>query len=63
MRSCGMAAETLMLATKSMGYDCCPLDGFDFETVGKPINLPEDHVNAMFVAIGKALDPVNPVGG
>jgi len=52
-----------MLATKSMGYDCCPLDGSDFETVGKLINLPEDHVNAMFVAIGKALDPVNPVGG
>ncbi len=27
MRSCGMAAQTLMLAAKSMGYDSCPMDG------------------------------------
>ena len=31
MRSCGIAAQTLMLAAKSMGYDSCPMDGFDFE--------------------------------
>lgn len=53
MRSCGIAAQTLMLAAKSMGYDSCPMDGFDFDAVGKLINLPEDHVVAMFVAIGK----------
>lgn len=54
MRSCGIAAQTLMLAAKSMGYDSCPMDGFDFDAVGKLINLPEDHIIAMFVAIGKA---------
>ncbi len=53
MRSCGIAAQTLMLAAKSMGYDSCPMDGFDFDAVGKLINLPEHHVIAMFVAIGK----------
>lgn len=53
MRSCGIAAQTLMLAAKSMGYDSCPMDGFDFDKVGELINLPEDHVIAMFVAIGK----------
>ena len=53
MRSCGIAAQTLMLAAKAMGYDSCPMDGFDFDAVGKLINLPEDHVIAMFVAIGK----------
>ncbi len=31
MRSCGIAAQTLMLAAQSMGYDSCPMDGFDFE--------------------------------
>ena len=31
MRSCGIAAQTLMLTAKSMGYDSCPMDGFDFE--------------------------------
>jgi len=53
MRSCGITAQTLMLAAKSMGYDACPMDGFDFDKVGELIKLPEDHVIAMFVAIGK----------
>lgn len=53
MRSCGIAAQTLMLAAKALGYDSCPMDGFDFEKVAQLIRLPEDHVIAMFVAIGK----------
>jgi nitroreductase len=53
MRSCGMAAQTIMLAAKAMGYDSCPMDGFDFDKVGELINLPEDHSVAMFVAVGK----------
>lgn len=53
MRSCGIVAQTLMLAAKSMGYDSCPMDGFDFDKVAGLIHLPEDHVIAMFVAIGK----------
>ena len=53
MRSCGIAAMTLMLAAQEMGYASCPMVGFDFEKVAKIINLPTDHVIAMFVAIGK----------
>jgi len=53
MRSCGIAAQTIMLAAKSLGYDSCPMDGFDFEKVAQLIHLPDDHVIAMFVAIGK----------
>lgn len=53
MRSCGIVAQTLMLAAKSMGYDSCPMDGFDFEKVAELIQLPDDHVIAMFVAVGK----------
>jgi nitroreductase len=53
MRSCGIVAQTLILAAKSMGYDSCPMDGFDFEKVAELIKLPDDHVIAMFVAIGK----------
>lgn len=54
MRSCGIVAQTLMLATKSLGYDSCPMDGFDFDAVAKLIKLPDDHVIAMFVAIGRS---------
>lgn len=63
MRSCGMTAQTLMLAAREMGYDSCPMDGFDFDAVGKLINLPQDHAIAMFVAVGKPLQPANPRGG
>lgn len=63
MRSCGIAAQTLMLAAKAMGYDSCPMDGFDFDAVAKLINLPEDHVVAMFVAIGKGTKEAWPKPG
>ena len=52
-RSVGIVAQSLMLTAQSMGYSSCPMDGFDFDAVGKLINLPEDHVIVMFVAIGK----------
>jgi nitroreductase len=58
MRSCGIAAQTLMLAAKAMGYDSSPMDLSDFDEVAKLIRLPEDHAIAMFVAIGKGIrDP------
>lgn len=63
MRSCGIAAQTLMLAAKSMGYDSCPMDGFDFDKVAEIINLPADHVIAMFVAIGKGTQEAWPRPG
>lgn len=55
MRSCGMAAMNLMLAAQEMGYQSCPMDGFDFDAVGKLINLPADHAVVMFVVIGKGI--------
>ena len=63
MRSCGMAAMTIMLAAREMGYDTCPMDGFDFDAVAKLLNLPADHTPAMFVVVGKALQPAQVRGG
>ncbi len=63
LRSCGIAAQTLMLAAKAMGYDSCPMDGFDFDDVAEMINLPDDHIISMFVVVGKALKEANPRAG
>ncbi len=63
MRSCGMAAMTIMLAAKEMGYDTCPMDGFDFDAVGKLLNLPADHTPTMFVVVGKPLKEAQPRSG
>ena len=63
MRSCGIAAQTLMLTAKSMGYDSNPMIGFDPEKVAEIINLPDDHVISMIMAIGKQIQPAMPRGG
>jgi nitroreductase len=63
MRSCGIAAQTIMLSAKSMGYDSCPMDGFDFSAVADLINLPNDHIISMFIAIGKGITEASPRAG
>jgi nitroreductase len=52
-RSIGIAMQTLMLAAKAMGYDSCPMIGFEIDKVAELINLPDDHVMGPMVAIGK----------
>ena len=52
-RSIGMAMQTLMLVARDMGYDSCPMIGFDLDAVSKLVNLPEDHVIGPMVSIGK----------
>ncbi|MDH3657481.1 MAG: nitroreductase family protein [Nitrosopumilus sp.] len=63
MRSCGMAAQTIMIAARSMGYDTCPMKGFDYNKVGGAINLPDDHVISMMVVVGKRTKDPSPRGG
>lgn len=63
MRSMGIVGQTIMLAVKAMGYDSCPMDGFDYDAVGKLISLPDDHVIGYMVAIGKATEPARPRAG
>ena len=37
-----------------MVLDSCPMDGFDFDAMAKLINLPEDHVVCLMIAVGKS---------
>lgn len=62
MRSTGFAGMTLMLAARGMGYDSCPMIGFDAEAVAKLIRLPDDHALSFILAIGKQAKPVWPRG-
>lgn len=63
MRSCGIAGQTIMLTAKAMGYDSCPMIGFDPEKVAEIIRLPKDHVISFMIAVGKAVQPARPRGG
>lgn len=59
IRSVGIAAMNIMLMAKEMGYDSCPMDGFDFDKVARIINLPHDHIIVMMITIGKGVKPAN----
>lgn len=63
MRSCGLAGMALMLAAESLGYQSCPMDGFDFDAVAKIIGLPEDHCISFMIAIGRSTKPAWPKPG
>jgi nitroreductase len=63
MRSVGIAAQTIMLAAKAMGYDSCPMIGFDIEKIGDLINLPDNHVVGMMIAVGRGTKPAWPKPG
>lgn len=63
MRSIGIAAQTIMLTARSMGYDSSPMIGFEADKVAALINLPEDHVVGMMIVIGKATKPAWPKPG
>ena len=57
LRSCGIAGQTIMLAAKAMGYDSCPMIGYDSDQVAEIIKLPADHVIGFIITAGKATKP------
>lgn len=63
MRSCGMAAQTLMLSAKALGYDTCPMIGFDSEQLAQLINLPDGYIISMIITLGKAEKAANKRAG
>ena len=62
-RSIGMAMQTSMLAAQELGYQSCPMIGFDIEKVAELIKLPDDHVMGPMVAIGKGTKDAWPKPG
>ncbi|MEY2341750.1 nitroreductase family protein [Acidithiobacillus sp. IBUN Pt1247-S3] len=56
MRSLGIFGMTVMLLAQDLGYDSCPMDGFDFDAVARLIHLPENFAIGYMVAIGKGMD-------
>jgi nitroreductase len=62
IRSSALGGMTLMLAARELGYESCPMVGFDPDAVSKLINLPEDHVISFMISIGKETKPAWPRG-
>jgi nitroreductase len=52
IRSTGLAGMTLMLAAKGLGYDSCPMIGFDSEKVAELIKLPPHYALSFMIPVG-----------
>jgi nitroreductase len=63
MRSVGLILQTLMIGAKAMGYDSCPMIGFDIEKVGQLVKLPKDYAVGAMLVIGKGIQPSWPKPG
>jgi nitroreductase len=53
IRSTALAGMTLMLAAIGLGYESCPMVGFDANAVADLIQLPDDHAISFMIAVGK----------
>lgn len=59
-RSVGLAGMNLMLAARAMGYDSCPLIGYDAHKVAEVLGLPPHCPALLMVTVGKPLQPARP---
>ncbi len=55
LKSCALAAENIMLAYRSFGYDTCPMEGFDRKRVAAKLKLTSHQHIAMILGVGKGL--------
>jgi len=51
-KTCGLAAQTFMLAMANEGYDTCPMEGFDSRYVKRILNLPYGAEVNMVISCG-----------
>jgi nitroreductase len=52
-RSTALAGMTLMFAARELGYDSCPMIGFDKDAVSKLVNLPEAMMLGFMIPVGE----------
>lgn len=51
-KSCGLVAQTFMLAMSEKGYDTCPMEGFDSRMVKRILKLPYASGINMIISCG-----------
>ena len=54
-KSAALASMTFMTGMKAVGYDTCPMEGFDSKRVKKLLDLPKGSEICMIIGCGKGL--------
>jgi nitroreductase len=57
IRNGSLAAMQLMLAAKALGYDSCPMGGFDHAGLVKEFNVPDRYIPVLLISVGVASTP------
>ncbi|UNL95159.1 nitroreductase family protein [Paenibacillus polymyxa] len=57
-----LAAQNIMLAAKSLGYDTCAMGGFIPAQLIEQFNIPARYLPTMLISVGKAQVPARPSG-
>jgi nitroreductase len=60
IRNASYAAMQLMLAAKALGYDTCPMGGYNVKQFIEQFRVPERYVPTLLIAVGKAAKPAYP---
>ncbi len=47
-----LAVENVLIGAKELGFDSCPMEGFNPEEFSKILNLPEDLIPTVIVPVG-----------
>lgn len=62
IRNASLASMQLMLAARAMGYDTCPMGGYDAAKFVEAFEIPSRYVPVMLISVGKAANPARPSG-
>ncbi|MFC4778852.1 nitroreductase family protein [Paenibacillus sp. GCM10023252] len=62
IRNGSLASMNIMLAAKALGYDTCPMGGFDSARFVQEFNVPERYVPVMLITVGTAAKPARGSG-
>lgn len=62
IRNGSLASMQLMIAAKAMGYDTCPMGGYDVAKFVEAFNVPARYVPVMLITVGLAASPARPSG-
>lgn len=62
IRNASLASQNIMLAARALGYDSCPMGGYNPKQLIETFNIPARYVPNMLITIGKAAQPARPSG-
>ncbi|UOK64144.1 nitroreductase family protein [Paenibacillus sp. OVF10] len=62
IRNASFASQNIMLAARSLGYDTCPIGGYNPQKLIETFNIPARFVPTLLITVGKAAQPARPSG-